>query len=199
MRQQQVDLKALHAFAQALDKNTFLLPGKQANAFTAGLLRPRCYLTTGLRDALSNEELEIVLQHERVHARHHDPLLKWLFALASSVYPQLVATQLQQQMTLAMEQHADEAVASKRFGKSDVALTLVKVQRLAAAGLQRANEQFCYFTGDALEQRVHYLMQREMVTGFPLRAVLFLAPLAFLLSSAFTDSLHHAIELLLSF
>lgn len=43
-------------------------------AFCAGLLRPRIYLSTGTVENLSDGELEAVVAHESHHARYRDPL-----------------------------------------------------------------------------------------------------------------------------
>ncbi len=43
-------------------------------AFCAGLLRPRVYLTTGALAMLDDDALNVVLAHERHHARRHDPM-----------------------------------------------------------------------------------------------------------------------------
>ncbi len=43
-------------------------------AFCAGLLRPRVYVSTAALTALSEHELAAVLAHERHHARRRDPL-----------------------------------------------------------------------------------------------------------------------------
>ena len=43
-------------------------------AFCFGLLKPRICLSTGLIDALSDQELKAVLMHEDFHRRHYDPL-----------------------------------------------------------------------------------------------------------------------------
>lgn len=53
-----------------------------ANAFCAGALRPRVYVTTGLLERLEAAELEAVLAHEAAHARRRDPLRR---AVASGV------------------------------------------------------------------------------------------------------------------
>lgn len=46
----------------------------RAVAFTAGLLRPRIYLSTTLLSRLTNAERRAVVRHERFHAQRFDPL-----------------------------------------------------------------------------------------------------------------------------
>lgn len=45
-----------------------------AHAFCLGFWQPRIWLTTGLVNLLSNEELDAVLAHEAYHCRQRDPL-----------------------------------------------------------------------------------------------------------------------------
>jgi len=58
-----------------------LLNLDQAVAFSAGLLRPRIYLSTALLRLVSPPELEATLLHEMAHARRRDPLRCWLVEL----------------------------------------------------------------------------------------------------------------------
>lgn len=53
-----------------------------AVAFSAGLLRPRTYLSTALLRRVSSPELEATLLHEMAHSRRRDPLRCWLVELA---------------------------------------------------------------------------------------------------------------------
>jgi Zn-dependent protease with chaperone function len=50
------------------------LVDSRPQAFCAGLLRPRIYVTTGLQRHLHGPELDAVLVHEGEHARRRDPL-----------------------------------------------------------------------------------------------------------------------------
>lgn len=58
-----------------------LLAMDLAVAFTAGLLRPRIYLSTALLRRLSPSELEATLLHELAHVKRRDPLRCWLVEL----------------------------------------------------------------------------------------------------------------------
>lgn len=51
-----------------------LVDSPTPEAFCAGFLRPRVYVSTGALAALSEPELVAVLAHERHHARRRDPL-----------------------------------------------------------------------------------------------------------------------------
>jgi len=52
-----------------------------AVAFSAGLLRPRIYVSTALLRRVSPSELEATLLHEVAHVKRRDPLRCWLVEL----------------------------------------------------------------------------------------------------------------------
>jgi Zn-dependent protease with chaperone function len=52
----------------------YVFAGDAPNAFCAGLLRPRIFVSTGTLGTLRRDELEAVLAHEDHHARSRDPL-----------------------------------------------------------------------------------------------------------------------------
>ncbi len=68
-----------------------VLPTDIALAFTAGLVRPRIYLSRGLLRELAPAELEATLLHEAAHAARSDPLRCWLveLVLSSLWFPRL--------------------------------------------------------------------------------------------------------------
>jgi Zn-dependent protease with chaperone function len=74
-------LRAKRRFLNALDvvgpfgpRGALLFAHARPQAFCAGFLRPRVYVSTGALDALDEQELEAVLAHEHQHARLRDPL-----------------------------------------------------------------------------------------------------------------------------
>lgn len=68
-----------------------VLPTNMALAFTAGLVRPRIYLSRSLLRELAPAELEATLLHEAAHAARSDPLRCWLveLVLSSLWFPRL--------------------------------------------------------------------------------------------------------------
>lgn len=65
----------------------WILPTPRPVAFSAGLLRPRTYLSAGVLAGLGDAELGAVLAHERHHRRRRDPLRRGLrHALCESFF-----------------------------------------------------------------------------------------------------------------
>lgn len=87
----------------------FSSPG--ALAFTAGLLRPRVYLSSAAVEALASDELEAVLLHERAHMLARDPLrVAVARLLTSALFFIPLADALRGQFELAKELDADREV-----------------------------------------------------------------------------------------
>lgn len=103
-------------------------------AFTAGFLKPRIFVTTGLVEALGANELRAVLLHEERHRRSRDPL-KGLAAafVADFLFFLPVSRVLKAAHGLATETAADDQAIAGRADPLDLASSLVKVRRLDRA------------------------------------------------------------------
>lgn len=73
--------REMECFAGGHPITVRVLDTASAVAFTAGLLRPRIYLSSALLRALSPDELEATLLHEATHVTRRDPLRCWLVEL----------------------------------------------------------------------------------------------------------------------
>ena len=67
-------LKSLDVLGPLDSPRTLLFADVRPQAFCAGLLRPRIYVSTGATETLGKDELCAVLAHEEKHARARDPL-----------------------------------------------------------------------------------------------------------------------------
>jgi Zn-dependent protease with chaperone function len=66
--------ETLHRRARRELHGAWILEDERPQAFCAGLLRPRIYVSTGALELLDEHALAAVLAHERHHAKHRDPL-----------------------------------------------------------------------------------------------------------------------------
>ncbi|MDX1537240.1 M56 family metallopeptidase [Arsukibacterium sp.] len=168
-------------------------------AFTAGLIRPRIFVTTALQQQVNPQQLDIIVRHEMAHVTARDPLFKTVFAAVACFYPAGTARSLITQFTLLTEQIADRA-ATDAYDNLDVAQTLIDVARLQR-NLNFGNKSaHCdgvasYFGNDQTSVRVQYLINPALSTS---RSAIVLALLLFscspLLVASTVDSLHHFIE-----
>jgi len=88
----------------------WVITGDQPQAFCAGLLRPRVFVSTGALEFLDAPALASVLAHERHHARRHDPLrLACVRVLAAALFFIPAYRHLVQRQHALAEISADEA------------------------------------------------------------------------------------------
>jgi Zn-dependent protease with chaperone function len=104
----------------------WILEDERPQAFCAGLLRPRVYVSTGALELLDEHALAAVLAHERHHARSRDPLrLACGRAFATgmlSVPPVRRLVQRQQQLA---EISADDAARAEGIERAALASAML--------------------------------------------------------------------------
>lgn len=104
-----------------------IFPSSRPQAFCAGLLRPRVFLSTAACDRLSQAELRAVLAHEGHHVRRRDPL-RLLVAriLADALFFVPALGRLERRYAELAELAADEA-AVRAAGSPGLASALLKL------------------------------------------------------------------------
>lgn len=168
----------------------------EPNAFSAGLVNPRTFITKGLVNKLEPAELTVVRLHELSHVMHRDSLQKLIFGFAASFFPRKLSKLLQYELALSMELVADSFVASKGISRHDVAKTLLKVTKtISAYETNREERSFqCAFTGNEVKVRIEHLLTKQPTTTiskYTLVGSLFVTSLIGLLS---VDTVHHIFE-----
>ncbi len=192
------DLNQLTSFAIPLNKTTFELEYTKASAFTAGFFNKKCFVSKGLLDALTSEEIAVVIGHENAHADNNDPLKKSIFCLLSDFFLPNIKLILKQNMSLVMEQAADKVVVDKGVSAIFVATTLIKVAKLKASSKLTDNQLVLNFATNMLEQRIYFLLGKLEIEAEdkPISLVLALFISGFSLS--LIDSSLHLIEAIFS-
>lgn len=116
----------------------------------------RIAVSSGLVDALDGQELEVVLAHERGHARHRHDRQLLAAELAACLVPPL--EWLRRRLRFALERWADEeAVQATGGDRERVALTLAKV----ALGPSEAPRTVAAFNGLGVAARVEALLRPQ--------------------------------------
>jgi hypothetical protein len=108
-------------------------------ACTVGLLRPRVVVDPQVAAALDESELRAVLEHERAHARHRDPLRILLAQIVTDLqWPLPAAAARWLAWRRELELRRDDDARASGIDGADLASAIVKVARLsrgrAAAG-----------------------------------------------------------------
>ena len=117
-------------------ESAFVVAGERPQAFCAGLIRPRVYVTDGALAILDEAGLETVLLHELHHAHRRDPLrlaVGRILARALFFLPGLA--QLTQRREALAEISADEsAIAAGPENRSALARAMLSFSDAPAAG-----------------------------------------------------------------
>lgn len=121
--------------------------GRSRAAFTHGLLRPRIYISTGLINGLSREELRAVLRHELHHKRRFDPLRFFLLSYLKDTFFYIPVVKYSiDRIRVRKEHEADDAAAPSLKEGLSLAGALVKVA--AFNNGDRGFSTAMYITGD---------------------------------------------------
>lgn len=177
MRSAWRELRASRRFARALRIRTVgrlgdasIFADEQAQAFCAGLLRPRVYVSTGAVRLLPKDQLRAVLAHERHHRDQHDPLRIALGrVMARALFFMPVLTRLHGRYCAIAELAADDAAVRADGGCPS-----------ALASAMLVFEQATHPAGSVgiASERVDHLLGRDAPSSLPL------ASMAFALASA---------------
>jgi len=124
--------------------------GSAPQAFCAGLLRPRVYLSTGALAQLSREELDAVLAHEAHHARLRDPLRVLLArVLGDALFFLPGVRQLGNRYGALAEMAADQASVRAAGDRAPLASALLAFESADPAVVGIAAERVDHLLGDA--------------------------------------------------
>jgi beta-lactamase regulating signal transducer with metallopeptidase domain len=129
-----------------------------AVAFTAGIVRPRIYLSELLMEELDDHELELVLLHEIRHCRAYDPARSFFATILADFFFWLPAVRkLEERVMAKIEFAADEAAAS--LDRIGLAQTILKVASLGTRPMGVGAVAFARAHG--IRARVHRLIRVE--------------------------------------
>jgi Zn-dependent protease with chaperone function len=165
-----------------LESNTMLVDLHDPLAFCYGLLRPRLVLSTGLVRGLSQDEIEAVLRHERVHCVRRDPLrLITARALAEGIPGVPLLHRIAAATPMAQELAADRSVILA-LGVDVLGRALLKVGdgKMSLSGQELAIGAF-----SAVDARLDQLLGEGPCTELPTARALLPAAGLLLLSPAF--------------
>jgi len=192
-------IKILRAFGVKENTHVTFIQSAIPTAFTGGVIKPTCFVSTALIEQTSTAELELIIQHELAHAHYCDPLKKWLFSFFSAYFINNIKYSFISMMSLSMEQDADSFFVKNQQQSHNVASTLIKFTRLVANYSnhpQFKSELFVHFCRNSLEKRVLHLLNEKQFKPFPKGWVLTTLLLLILISTTSVDRLHHVIETL---
>lgn len=189
-------IASLHEQANAAERFS-VLPTRDVIAMTAGYLSQRIFLSRGLLEQSTPEQLEIVLAHENAHLKYRDNLARWCLDLMTCVLPDAVRRPLLQRFILVTEQLADKHAAALSDA-GDVAGTLVAIARLQLQAQRTISAEAHLISADQLSERVQELLvpsTPSYLRQWMLMSVLVLGAVSMIIA---TDPIHHFLDLLIA-
>lgn len=139
-----------------------VVEGARPEAFCAGLLRPRVYVSSGALHALDANQLRAVLAHEEHHRRRRDPMrLAVIRVLGTALFFLPVLTALSDRYCSLAELSADDAAVHAGGGPAV----------LAGAMLAFRDSAHPVGTVGIAAERIDRLMGREVAWRLPLLLV----------------------------
>ncbi len=164
-------------------------------AVTAGLWRPRVYVTSGLLRLLDGTSRAAVLAHEAAHVRRRDPLTKLVAELLGACHLPTTRQTLLANLSLSCEQACDEAAAASIGDRTAVADALVKLGRLVSDACP-SQAAVARFGEGSITARVHALLEAPKPAPWLPSARLTLAT-GLVLATLLSAPLHHVTETVL--
>lgn len=192
-------VKMLIALATQKDDGVLQIDMPKACAFTTGFINKKCFVTSGLSTQTTDDEYDVVISHEKAHAKTNDPLKKWLFSVLTAFFIRPICARLMLHMTLVMEQDADNTVIKGGHQKVFVASTLMKIAKFNAQNtLIEDSDLVVNFGADVLEQRILFLLDQLKLEPINKWLTMIFVLLLSLLCMTSLDGVHHVIEALFS-
>lgn len=172
----------------------YLLPNQEHMVFTIGWLKNTIFITDGLLRQCTSRDLDIILEHEKEHARRFDNLRLLAGRLLVLISPEFIARKFTADLQLFGEAACDFSTANKH-GYLNVAEALLKIQRLSPRRFCHFNKAMVSaFTGSEVENRIIMLLEGgKLAKARKFRPLIYLALLG-LLGVMLVDPLHHGIE-----
>lgn len=164
-------------------------------SLTAALGRSEIFVSSALAEALSPDQLEVVIEHERAHARRRDGLRRALAYTCSWPLAPRVRREVLAELELATEQSCDEIAGRCLGDRVRVAEAILGAERLLAAAPSSSPGALLAFGGSSVPARVRALLAEPESEGAV--PVWWTLGILALVSCLIVYPLHHATEHLL--
>lgn len=171
-------IRSLNIIASTPDY--FVFKSSKPSAITAGLLRPRIYLSSALIRLSTPDELSSVVYHEKSHQNHFDPLKNLFLDYISDLLPPFpLKSWLFAQYQTLVEISCDAFSLSRLSCPTSLISALVKIQEFKPSPLGFIN------SFSAQSERIKILVGQKTQNIHHILAVNFIAIVLFILTSSY--------------
>jgi Zn-dependent protease with chaperone function len=170
-----------------------VLPVEEQQAYVLGILKPQVYISQGLLEHTSEDDLALMLAHERAHVARRDPLRRLIASVGLILHLPGTAHLLDRLLTRTQEMAADADAVRTVGDRVRMAEALVRFARLQGPVRTAAVE---FGSGD-LEARVRELLNPHQGRGVSTVALFGCSAALCLLALFSAHGLHYLAQALL--
>jgi beta-lactamase regulating signal transducer with metallopeptidase domain len=121
-----------------------------------GWLAPKIFISAGMQDACSAEDIDCILHHEAAHQKRRDNLRLLAARILTAPLPQCFAQPVLDDFKLCCEKACDLSAAAL-LSRASVAAALIRVARVQQQATPVAS---LAFVGNRTEQRIVALLEK---------------------------------------
>ncbi|NOV02545.1 M56 family metallopeptidase [Paenibacillus planticolens] len=143
---------------------------KTPTAMTIGFWKPQIILSTGLLNMLEPGELQAVIEHEKSHMKHRDPLAVFLLSVISKAFWYIpLFAWLAEKYPIMIELRADKYAIGQMNQSADLGSALLKLLKQQAP-TQHLSLSHASFAETSMNVRIQHILdpQMNLVPPWPL-------------------------------
>ncbi|MDD9270637.1 M56 family metallopeptidase [Paenibacillus sp. GCM10023248] len=144
-----------------------VISAKKPIAMTIGLRKPRIILSTGLLSMLEPGELQAVIEHEKSHLKHRDPLAIFLLSVISKAMWYIpIFAWLERKYPIMIELRADQYAIGQMSQTTDLGSALLKL--LKQTPRMHLSLSHASFAETSMNLRIQHLLDPQTNLPLPL-------------------------------
>ncbi|MBA2941714.1 M56 family metallopeptidase [Paenibacillus sp. CGMCC 1.16610] len=144
-----------------------IISSKAPTAMTIGFRKPQIILSTGLLDMLDPTELHAVIDHEKCHMKHRDPLAIFLLSIMSKALWYIpIFAWLAKKYPIMIELRADKYAIGQMNQPADLGSALLKLLKLQSPA-PNLSLSHASFAETSMNVRIKHILDPQMTLLLP--------------------------------
>ncbi|MBD0382019.1 M56 family metallopeptidase [Paenibacillus sedimenti] len=159
---QDAGLTSIYSSKYRLRKHELVvIQNKTPIALTMGVLKPRIVVSAGLLQMLEHSELDAVMEHEKFHLQHRDPLAIFLLSLLSiSMWYVPLFRWVLDKYKIMIEIMADQYAMSKIPSAKDLGSALLKMLKQQGQ-IPKRSISYASFAETSINLRIMHILEPQ--------------------------------------
>ena len=143
------------------ERDLVVIQNHAAVALTLGVIRPRIVVSTGLLQSLEQSELDAVMEHEKFHLQHRDPLAIFLLSMLSiSMWYIPLFRWVLDKYKIMIEIMADQFAMSTNCSAKDLGSALLKMLKLQGQ-VPGPSVSYASFAETSINLRIMHILEPQ--------------------------------------